>query len=211
VQGRTSGDISWRIQRGETEAPPMSTEPVVISPTDAEIEAKSMIVEYDVVNNVYQRPNDGNSEAKGFASLMHHSNNIIRKVEHDWKMVYLCREKSEKSADLSWKFLFGNQKVKGVKISMGHFNTFHQSAQVMGTVCGGDVCTMLDGKSASHDPDANSGNNELELTDLTGAEYIELSINMRGGDGNNAWQQTQIFRTNLGDPRTNLKVIIEFE
>lgn len=210
-QGRISGDISWRVQRGETEAPKMSTESVVISPTDAEVAAKTMIIEYDVVNDVYRRPNDGHSESKGFASLMHHFNNVRRKVENDWQMVYLCRENFEKSADLSWKFMFGDQKVKRVKISMGQFNTFHRSAQVMATVCGGDVCTMLDGKSASHEPDSGPAENELELNDLTGAEYIELSVNMRGGEGDIAWQQTQIFRTEQDNPRVNLRVTVEFE
>lgn len=129
---------------------------------------------------------------------MHQADNVTRKVENDWKMAYICRNKDSKSADFSWKFSFGDQKVKRVHVSLGEFATY-ASGRGMATVCGGDLCTMLE------------KNNEVELSELCGAEYIELSINLRGGDGDVAWQHAQLFRTSLDKPHANLRVVIEFE
>lgn len=150
------------------------------------------------MDDVYRRPNDTNSETKGFVSLMNQTEHINRKVERDWKMAYICREEGSKSADFSWKFTFGGQKVKRAYISLGEFSLF-SSGKAMATVCGGDLCTMLE------------KDNKVELNDLQGAEYLELTVNLRGGDGDVAWQHAQLFRTSTEDPQENLRVEIEFE
>lgn len=129
---------------------------------------------------------------------MNQFEDVHRKVEHDWKMSYLCRREGTNSADFSWKFSFGGQKVKRAFISLGEF-ALYGSGKAMATVCGGDLCNMLE------------KDNKIELTDLQGTEYLELSVNLRGGDGDVAWQHAQLFRGSLSEPQENMRVEIEFE
>lgn len=45
-------------------------------------------------------------------SCVHRVLNVHRKVERDWKMVYLARIEDTDRASISWKFDFGNLKVR---------------------------------------------------------------------------------------------------
>jgi hypothetical protein len=150
------------------------------------------------VDDFYRRPNDNNSIVRGVGSLLNQNQNTKRKVERDHRMAYICREEGSKSADFSWKLSFEGQKVKRAFISLGEFS-FWTSGKAMATICGGDLCTMLE------------KNGEVELTELNGAEYLEISVNLRGGQGTEDWQHAQLFRTPLAEPRANMRIELDFE
>ena len=40
---------------------------------------------------------------------------------------------------------------------------------------------------------------DQEFTDYQGSNQIEINVYMKGGDGDCAWQHTQLFRTNNND------------
>lgn len=151
-----------------------------------------------MVNDVYTRPNNNNERTPGVFSLLYQSKNINRKVEEDWKMAYLCRTPGSKSADVSWKISLAGLKVKKLSIHMGSASLFH-SGRASSTLCGGMLCSMIN--------DAG----DFETTELSEAEYVELSINLRGGEGENAWQHAQIFRNALNEPKQNLRIEIELD
>ncbi|KAI6234490.1 Peptide-N(4)-(N-acetyl-beta-glucosaminyl)asparagine amidase [Aphelenchoides fujianensis] len=196
-QGRTSGGLDWRLHRAETQATAEHT-PMDIQLTDAEKEAKRFVLEYDVVKDTYTRPNGVLKEIKGFTTLLHQAANCNRKVEKDHQQAYICRARDANSADISWKIVFGGLKAKRAIIDVGEIVLF-SSGKAAATVCGGDLCTMLekDGRA--------------ELTELDSAEYLEIAVNLRGGDGPAAWQHAQLFRTSTEQPKANLRFEIEFE
>ncbi|KAI6222060.1 Thioredoxin and Transglutaminase domain containing protein [Aphelenchoides besseyi] len=197
-RGRISGGLDWRLSRGETQSE-MKHRPTAIELSQREIDTKSFVLEYDVVNDVYNRPNSGKPTTKGFTSLLHECSNVQRKVERDWKMAYVCRTEGSKSSDFSWKIKFGDLKAKTAKISIGEFSLFH-GGKATATVCGGDLCNMIE------------KNGDVEINELGSAEYIEISINLRGGDGDNAFQHSQLFRTSLTGPSSsNLRIEITFD
>jgi peptide-N4-(N-acetyl-beta-glucosaminyl)asparagine amidase len=51
-------------------------------------------------------------QINGFSSCTFKSENIFRKEEQDWKMVYLARKEGSTRSTISWKFDFkGNANV----------------------------------------------------------------------------------------------------
>ncbi|CAD5206345.1 unnamed protein product [Bursaphelenchus okinawaensis] len=194
-EGRKSGGLAWKLARMETNEP---HRPVEINLSDAEKEAKKFVLEYDVVNDVYHRPKNNEEETTGFFSYLNQGEHIQRKTESDWKMVYICRKEGTKSADLSWRINFGDAVPKKLSLNLGPISLF-QNGKANATLCGGNLCQMIDDDGI------------LETDDLEGADHVELSVNLRGGEGDQAFQHAQVFRTSQNEPTKNFRIEIGFE
>ena len=59
-------------------------------PTEKEISSKVFHLEYDVAADKYSRPVDGTS-ISGWKNGVKDCQNVARKEERDWKMVYIAR------------------------------------------------------------------------------------------------------------------------
>uniref|UniRef100_A0A1I7RKX9 Peptide-N(4)-(N-acetyl-beta-glucosaminyl)asparagine amidase n=1 Tax=Bursaphelenchus xylophilus TaxID=6326 RepID=A0A1I7RKX9_BURXY len=192
-QGRKSGGVAWRLARME-----MKHEPVEINLTEAEKEAKLFVLEYDIVQDAYYRQNNKDEVTRGLFSYLKEARNIQRKVEKDWKVAYICRTEDSKNGDLSWRINLDGIKPKLLRINIGKIAIFH-SGKANATLCGGNLCQMID----------DDGN--LEMTDFEDADHLELSVNFRGGDGEQAFQHSQLFRTSLCEPSISLRIELEIE
>ena len=89
-QGRQTGSLAWRLARGETGSSSVSN-CSSFQLTEGEIAAKTFHVEFDVVEDAYIRVSDNKSVVKGWQNCVKESENVARKEELDWKMVYLAR------------------------------------------------------------------------------------------------------------------------
>lgn len=49
---------------------------------------------------------------KSWQSCVYRWQNILRKEERDWKMVYLARAEDTDTAEIEWKFDFSDRKLK---------------------------------------------------------------------------------------------------
>lgn len=49
---------------------------------------------------------------KEWSALVYLSENVFRKEEHDWKMVYLARVEGSEHAKIQWKFDFSRESLK---------------------------------------------------------------------------------------------------
>ena len=86
--GRESGSLAWRRERGEASDPVLGQ--VITVPEGA----SRYIVRYSPASDVYT-DGTGTVLARGFNSLAYSNEDVVRKVEFDWNMVYLAREKNE--------------------------------------------------------------------------------------------------------------------
>ena len=82
--------FQWRLARGEAGKDQGAHEGNSFTLTSKEVEAKCFHLEYDCSNDQYSRPVDG-STLDGWKQGVFECDNIRRKEEHDWKMVYLAR------------------------------------------------------------------------------------------------------------------------
>jgi peptide-N4-(N-acetyl-beta-glucosaminyl)asparagine amidase len=76
----------------------------------SEVEAKQFNLKYSCSKDLYIRYLETNQEIleskEEWSSLTHLSENVFRKEELDWKMVYLARTEGSQSARIQWKFNF---------------------------------------------------------------------------------------------------------
>ena len=62
----------------------------MFKPSQSEIRNQMMRIEYNAATDEYSR-GDGREVMKGWKSAVYSENNVFRKVENDWRMVYLAR------------------------------------------------------------------------------------------------------------------------
>ena len=102
LMGRTSGSLEWRLSRAEASL----AQGNVIKPSQLEIDAGFIHIQYNCATDTYRRPHAkrNETEVKGWQNLVYECRNIFRKLEHDWNMVYLARTEESTQASISWRF-----------------------------------------------------------------------------------------------------------
>ena len=88
--GRQSGSLAWRLARAEAQLE--TSKEFVIKPTPSEEDSMIIDISYDICKDVYVRKSNGDQESKGWASMASEVENLFKKEELDWKMVYLARK-----------------------------------------------------------------------------------------------------------------------
>ncbi|XP_041898983.1 peptide-N(4)-(N-acetyl-beta-glucosaminyl)asparagine amidase isoform X3 [Corvus kubaryi] len=195
--GRTSGSMAWRIARGEIG--PEKRKEVVFIPSEKEKTSKLFHLFYNVIDDSYTRVSNNNEKIHGWEAGVWKAESIWRKVETDWKMVYLARKEGSSSASISWKF---ECKSVGLKIDNVSVRTSSQTFQ------SGRIQWRL------HSPTAEisliGDKNLCSYSDFSGATEVVLEAVLNGGDGEAAWQHTQLFRESLtGYGENCLEIIIK--
>ncbi|XP_033749677.1 peptide-N(4)-(N-acetyl-beta-glucosaminyl)asparagine amidase-like [Pecten maximus] len=189
LSGRTTGSLAWRLARGETgSSPQASNVPFVFTPADSEKQNKLLHVRYNCAKDEYTRVTNGNEKTSGFVSCLSKCTNMFRKEEHDWKMVYLARNKELPIAALSWKFDFKDSGLKVRNIEICVKSATYENGVVSWRLCSDDHCAIL------------KGTDDLKsVSDLNGVNSMTLTANLSGGKGDVAWQHTQLFRQKNDD------------
>ncbi|CAI2296400.1 unnamed protein product [Caenorhabditis sp. 36 PRJEB53466] len=177
--GRTTGSEEWRRARGEMGS--SATPAVLGAPIKLALEGGNYAeFGYDVNADTYSQ-----EPAQGFRAAAFSSDNVMRKVEDDWNQVYLCRIDGEKPAEISWHFDLESlgKELEKVEIHVNGIAKF-ENGRAMAMACLGDTCNLISPKTGV-----------LVLEHPT-AGILKISANMSGGEGRNAFQHAQIFRTN---------------
>ncbi|KAF2983821.1 hypothetical protein EK904_005179, partial [Melospiza melodia maxima] len=195
--GRTSGSMAWRVARGEIGSE--KRKEVVFIPSEKEKTSKLFHLVYNVIEDSYTRISNNNEKISGWEAGVWKAESIWRKVETDWKMVYLARKEGSSSASISWKF---ECKSVGLKIDNISVRTSSQ------TFHSGRIQWRL--RSPTAEIALIGDKNLCSYSDFSGATEVMLEAVLNGGDGEAAWQHTQLFRESLtGCGENCLEIIIK--
>ncbi|XP_015263723.1 PREDICTED: peptide-N(4)-(N-acetyl-beta-glucosaminyl)asparagine amidase isoform X1 [Gekko japonicus] len=194
--GRTSGSIAWRVARGEIA---LQNKEVVFIPTGKEKTSKFLHLRYNIVKDCYVRISNNNERISGWENGIWKMESVWRKAESDWKMVYLARKEGSISGYISWKFECGSVGLKIENISVRTSSQTFQSGRVRWMLCSGNT-----------EVDVNGDKNLHSYPDISNVTDVLLKAELSGGDGDIAWQHTQLFRQSLNDGEDCFEIIIKF-
>uniref|UniRef100_A0A914ZZZ7 Peptide-N(4)-(N-acetyl-beta-glucosaminyl)asparagine amidase n=2 Tax=Parascaris univalens TaxID=6257 RepID=A0A914ZZZ7_PARUN len=194
-QGRTTGSVKWREARnelgGSSKSPPIS---VVLRPNDNELASKYFRLEYTCAKDEYKR---GNEVIRGWGSLLNKQIDVFRNEESDWKMSYICRKEGKSIGELCWSLDLEGLCIKTLSIELKGI-TKYEDGIVTATVCCGDVCIPL------HD------SSKLTLESPKDGR-VDIKVIFSGGTGQRAWQNAQLFRSELKSSEPDMIVAVELK
>ncbi|XP_072507259.1 peptide-N(4)-(N-acetyl-beta-glucosaminyl)asparagine amidase isoform X2 [Notamacropus eugenii] len=195
--GRISGSLAWRVARGEMGSESKET---VFIPSEDEKMAQLFHLTYNSVDDCYVRVSSSNEKISGWENGVWKMDSIFRKVETDWKMVYLARKEGSSSAYISWKFECGSVGLKVETISIRTSSQTFKNGKIQWKLRSDSTQVELPGDKSLH-----------SYCDFSDATEVILEAKLSGGDGDVAWQHTQLFRQSLNDRGENcLEIIIKF-
>lgn len=202
LDGRTSGSLAWRIARGEAHLEP-NTGNYVFMLTEEEVAQKYFHVKYSCALDKYIRVSDGCRESESWSTCAFVHENIFRKVETDWKFVYLARTEDSATSVISWKFTFNSS-----GLTIHTLKVYFKSA----TFESGRVKWII---SSDTNPDIFKTylNNDISLhtDDFKGCSDLIISAELSEGSGKEAWQHTQLFRQSIDSTDFPFEVRISFK
>jgi len=190
TEGRTSGDLQWRQQRGELGMSESSAEQekpgFIFRPSSEEIEKLSFVLEYYSALDEYRRPESSKefSKISNWQSSVFETQNVFRKTELDWKMVYLARKEKAPEGSICWKFDFTNDSVEIDHVIVKIDRQTYENGVVRVLLCQENMCCQIN-------------QNEFKIDNLDESTKFEIKATFSGGKGDCAWQQAQLFRASL--------------
>ncbi|XP_066262636.1 peptide-N(4)-(N-acetyl-beta-glucosaminyl)asparagine amidase [Euwallacea similis] len=200
-KGRQSGDISWRVSRGEIEEPPKGFV-WKIDPA-AYLSMHRATVRYSSSNDCYElvSGNELKDSKEGWASGCYFHQNIFRKVEDDWKQVYLARnENSSEQGTITWKFRFpANSSKKLKRVAVRFCCAMYADACIKAQL-------GCDGRVENINTDASV----YKTDNFAGQTELWVKATLSGGQGDIAWQHAQLFRQPLESDKFPFAIAFTF-
>ncbi|XP_071167809.1 peptide-N(4)-(N-acetyl-beta-glucosaminyl)asparagine amidase-like [Mytilus edulis] len=188
LSGRTTGSLAWRQARGEVGTASAESKPeYVFNLTEDEKKSKTFHIRYSCAKDEYVRMSDLDADkVEGFSSCLFKCEEMFRKEEQDWKMVYLARKEGSSKSSLTWKFDFKGLKISKLEVRIS--SAVYEDGVISWLLCSDSTCAML------------KGSNEFQTVhDLEGEDGMTITADLSGGKGDNAWQHTQLFRQSNTD------------
>ncbi|CAH1795770.1 unnamed protein product [Owenia fusiformis] len=194
-QGRQSGSVAWRLSRGETKT---DAQPYVFKLTESEKHDKEFYITYSAALDKYCRPSERNEVTNSWSSMLSECKNIFRKEERDWNMVYLARTEGTPSASISWTLDCSDSGLAVDSIEILVCSKTYENGKVTWILCADDQCIPV------------AANNRKTITEMEGKKRVTLTAKLSGGNGDCAWQHTQLFRQPIDATETpfELKVTL---
>ncbi|XP_054719561.1 peptide-N(4)-(N-acetyl-beta-glucosaminyl)asparagine amidase-like [Uloborus diversus] len=184
--GRTSGSLAWRIARGETELD-IRPSTFVFNLNALEIEQKHFHIKYSCALNKYIRVSDKSSEIHNWVSCIFSYNDIFRKVENDWNIVYLARKEGSPKGVISWKFNFEDSGLVIQTLKLNLSSTTFGEGKVKWFLYPGSeqsIPRIYEMKDVT----------PLYTQEFKGSSGLVISAELTEGIGDVAWQHSQLFR-----------------
>ncbi|TRY66944.1 hypothetical protein TCAL_03733 [Tigriopus californicus] len=183
LSGRQSGSAAWRLARGEMGLGLESFTPNVWKLTDHEVESKTFHLKYNVVHDQYRRVSNNDEVISGWDKGVLEAENVLRKLEADWKQCYLARREGAPKSSIKWELDLENTRLSVQSVELHIESSIFGNGRVLWQLCGGNTCLLP------------SSGTTLKSEALSGSKKVSITAHLSGGEGENAWQSTQLFRT----------------
>jgi len=150
-------------------------------------------LQYNIIDDVYYVMHNGitlKRKSTWLEGINTMEGGIFRKVENDWKMVYLARSPQAEYGYLKWTFETINRELNIERFSLkAKSETFHQAnvSWEIEAIFSDDkmiVISVSDCKSFCTE----------EVRD---AIKLNVIVKLSGGEGELAWQHAQLFRQSM--------------
>lgn len=191
--GRKSGSLDWRAARSELGSAQVVTEGYVFNVAaimQGEPGCNFCEIQYNSVADEYCI---GKKEKrKGWSESSYSYVNMAKKIEHDWRMVYVARKEGSSSnnpGEISWRVDLTDVDWRSIDI--------HLKAQLYQTGVVDLTIFPTDSPHARIHLPVNHLNtvNRNELPPHT--NNITITASLSNGNGNLAWQHAQLFRQSI--------------
>ncbi|XP_045502019.1 peptide-N(4)-(N-acetyl-beta-glucosaminyl)asparagine amidase [Colias croceus] len=184
--GRISGSEEWRTQRGEIG---QRSGYIFEFATPGEIN-----IRYYCSPDKYRINCDGTeSTVSTWAAGVYQCKNVFRKIEKDWRQVYLAREEGESSGMISWRL-----SVKGnlafTKLSIRLTSAVYETGNV-------DWNLQFDEQQPVN---VKLGESTTEFENRF--QTLTITAVLSGGIGDVSWQHAQLFRQSLDSKSSALEI-----
>uniref|UniRef100_A0A672IM87 Peptide-N(4)-(N-acetyl-beta-glucosaminyl)asparagine amidase n=1 Tax=Salarias fasciatus TaxID=181472 RepID=A0A672IM87_SALFA len=173
----------------------------VFSPTEQEKQQRLLHVRYGAAADQYCRVSSGSELTPGWDRCAWSKQAVFRKLEADWRMVYLARTEGSAVGRLGWRFDLApaGMTIKSVSVAASS-QTFH-SGTVCWTLQSDRLTTEFSGDGSSQ-----------SFPGLSGASELTVWAELGGGDGEASWQHSQLFRQSLEETDlSSLEIIIHLQ
>lgn len=219
--GRQSGSLQWRLERGETHASPNQAGTTIT----VDSSSSRFGFKYSTAKNQYISwigDDSKTTELRDWSSAAYSYSNIQLKVEHDWKMCYLARTTGSAKSFIEWRFEFdqnllsGKKKLREIEINFDY--KCFESGQINVAIGGlegqkeTDLMPLSHHASSEHMSCVQVKENVHTISilnkSLTG---LRLRAELSGGNGDCAWQHTQLFRQSITDSNCLLQTVFYFD
>ncbi|EFN73808.1 Peptide-N(4)-(N-acetyl-beta-glucosaminyl)asparagine amidase [Camponotus floridanus] len=189
-EGRTSGSLVWRLARGETEQANIEKNYI----WDVSKYEQTFELQYNIVKDIYHIVhNDGTilEQKSGWQEGINTTDGgIFRKVEDDWKMVYLARSPDAQCGRIKWTF-----KIANSKLYLETFNLKAKSEVFHEASVSWKIEAVFSDDKVIAIPISNCNNFYTE--EIQKAVKLDIIVTLSGGQGQLAWQHAQLFRQSL--------------
>lgn len=150
-------------------------------------------MQYNIVKDIYHIVhNDGTIlEKSGWQEGINTTDGgIFRKVEDDWKMVYLARSPDAQCGRIKWTFKIANSELYLETFNLkAKSEVFHEAniSWKIEAVFSDDKVIVI--------PISNC--NSFYTEEVQKAVKLDIIVTLSGGQGQLAWQHAQLFRQSL--------------
>ncbi|KAL6429024.1 hypothetical protein ACFW04_008076 [Cataglyphis niger] len=189
-EGRTSGSLAWRLARGEIVQADIEKNYI----WDVSKYGKMFELRYNIVKDIYHVVhNDGTilEQKSGWQEGTNTTDGgIFRKVENDWKMVYLARSPQAQHGCIKWIFEIANS-----ELYLETFKLKTKSEVFHGASVSWKIEAIFSDDKMIVIPITNCNNFYTE--EVRKAVKLNIIVTLSGGQGQTAWQHAQVFRQSL--------------
>ncbi|CAF4750842.1 unnamed protein product, partial [Rotaria magnacalcarata] len=200
LHGRQSGSLGWKLARGETDQQDDITNGFIYFINNEECDKGFISIEYNSVLDKYYRNEIEENKKDGLIDKVYSCSNIQRKIENDWKMVYLSRKQLNQSGIISWAIQFNSEQeelYRFHKINIQCPSTsFDQYAQISCQLQLGDeqVIVLPQNSNSSFEYIVEQTKHSLSNIRI---QFKVILTSSNDNNDDNAWQKAQLFRQSI--------------
>ena len=202
--GRQSGSLQWRLNRGEIEIPAVTNGFIFESTRETSL----FRIKYNPAKDVY---NNSDHLTNGWKNCVYKYSNIQYKVENDWKMVYLARTTGSTQAYIEWMFDISKTEKKLSKVTLKLESKCFESGSIKWYLNWSETSQEIDNNKINLNDNSllnsipfrleKKSNDDYELSEFSNSNLtlFKIRADLSLGNGDNAWQHTQLFRQSLNE------------